>query len=349
MGQDRLRDQLKGFSYLKVFYCLISLSALNIGTMLTLTKKLVVVAFTTALLLAAGELFARYALGLGTPPLSLQDSQIEYMFKPNQDVYRFGNRFVTNAYGMRSGAFTANREGKELRIMVFGDSVINGGNVLDQEDLATSIVQKTLAERMNRRVVTGNISAGSWGPGNWLGYARKFGFFDADIVVLVVSSHDYADAPTFTSLNRYHHPTKAPISALAEALDRYGIRFLLRIAGYETVPQAKHIAVPTSDQISQSMKDLRTFLDLAKLSADNLLVFQHWERNEVIDEVATTGNAQIRQLVESMGLTATQLYPYFKQSLRDAQHPFNDRIHPSQRGHQLIAKAILDNLPDSAL
>lgn len=53
-------------------------------------------------LMATGEIFARYYLGLGTPPLSIRHPKIEYMYKPNQDGYRFGNHFIFNQYGMRS-------------------------------------------------------------------------------------------------------------------------------------------------------------------------------------------------------------------------------------------------------
>jgi hypothetical protein len=41
-------------------------------------------------LLVAGELFARFYLGLGDPPLSEADSKIEYLFKPDQDCHRRG-------------------------------------------------------------------------------------------------------------------------------------------------------------------------------------------------------------------------------------------------------------------
>lgn len=76
-----------------------------------------------------GELFARFYLGLGDPPLSVAHPTIEYMFKPNQDVYRFGNRQLYNRYGMRSPYFDREKSDDELRILVIGDSVVNGGKI----------------------------------------------------------------------------------------------------------------------------------------------------------------------------------------------------------------------------
>ena len=45
---------------------------------------------------------------------------------------------------MRSEPFSQKKSGNELRIMVFGDSVVNGGNLIDQEQLATSILKNKL-------------------------------------------------------------------------------------------------------------------------------------------------------------------------------------------------------------
>lgn len=76
-----------------------------------------------ALMGIAGELFARFALDLGTPPLWVTNDRVEYMFRPNQDLHRFGNRIKINAYGMRSEELPLDDTDK---VLVFGDSVLNG-------------------------------------------------------------------------------------------------------------------------------------------------------------------------------------------------------------------------------
>lgn len=104
-------------------------------------------AILAVLTLVGGELFARWVLGLGTPPLSMTHPSIEYLYQPSQDVRRFGNRILINAYGMRSPDFPAHKQDPdERRIMVFGDSVLNGGAQTDHEALATSILSRQLAE-----------------------------------------------------------------------------------------------------------------------------------------------------------------------------------------------------------
>src|SRR5690348_14331043 len=59
-------------------------------------------ALAMILLLVVGELFARFYLGLGDPPLMQSDPEIEYLFKPDQDCRRFGKRIHYNHYSMRS-------------------------------------------------------------------------------------------------------------------------------------------------------------------------------------------------------------------------------------------------------
>ena len=183
--------------------------------------------FAVAAIFVSLELFARYGLGLGTPPLSVVHPTIEYLYKPDQDVYRFGNHFIVNHYGMRSRDFSAHKSDlAEYRVMVFGDSVVNGGNLTDHANLATTMLESRLSDRLKRPVIVGNISAGSWGPGNWLAYGKEYGFFDADCVILVISSHDAEDNPTFEPLNPNTHPTEKPLLALSEAVFRYLPRYL---------------------------------------------------------------------------------------------------------------------------
>ena len=74
--------------------------------------------------------------------------------------------------------------------MVIGDSVINGGSQTDQGQLATTLMQRELSIDMKRPVVVGNASAGGWEPINEAGYVTESGLFHADIVLLVLSSHD---------------------------------------------------------------------------------------------------------------------------------------------------------------
>ena len=309
-------------------------------------KQIILATITAMVVLAGGELIARYYFGLGTPPLSVAHPSIEYMFKPDQNVYRFGNHIIINHYGMRSPPF-AEHSADEFRIMVFGDSVLNGGSQTDHASLATTILQERLAEKTGQKVVVGNISAGSWGPGNWLAYVKEYGFFDANVVALIISSHDYADNPQFSPLDWRTHPTSRPACALSDGITRYLPRFLLR---FTMNSKSKATAIFTEkvaeDKVEIGLQDLKEFLVLAKKNSTFVLVLQHWETSEIERGEAGPGNERIREVCEAIGIYSVTLKKYFEQSIQNGNNPYRDNIHPNQIGQQLIAKALLENMPN---
>ena len=81
-------------------------------------------------------------------------------------------------------------------------------------------LKRDLTAKLNRSVVVGNISAGSWGPPNLYAYVNQHGLFDADFIIIVLGSEDYADALTFAPLG-YDKPTRKPMLALEEVMVRY--------------------------------------------------------------------------------------------------------------------------------
>lgn len=176
-----------------------------------------------ALLLLFGaiglEAFARHRWGLGHPLVMLADPDLEYVAAPNQRIVRRGNRIETNALGMRSSGFSAERSSpEEFRVLVLGDSVMFGGAQTDQAELATERLGPLLEARLGRPVAVGNASAGSWGPPNWLGWLRSRDLCDADVLVVVLSSHDAGDV---ISGNWTPPPPLNPLfPALEEALER---------------------------------------------------------------------------------------------------------------------------------
>ena len=297
-----------------------------------------------------GELFCRTILGLGNPPLSITHPTIEYLFKPKQNVWRFGNKIFINQYGMRSNPISPKKTSPtENRVMVFGDSVVNGGNLTDRQKLATTIIQNKLDRLQDNPVFVGNISAGSWGPGNWLAYAKEYGFFEADTIILVISSHDYADNPTFQPLNPHTHPQQKPILALTEAVTRYLPRYLPKIniakAKAKSQPniQAENNE-PSQDAIKQGLNDLKEFLLMAQKTGADVYVVQYWSQPEVNTGVVEKGHQEINQLVQSLNIPILQTYRAFKTAEQNGNSFFRDVIHPNDEGQKSLAKIILEIL-----
>src|SRR5690348_1694786 len=82
------------------------------------------------------EIFARYGLGLGNPPLVMIDSKMEYVFRPGS-YRRFNNYISYNSWSMRASEVPPEKSCDDFRVLVLGDSVVNGGALTDQNDLAS--------------------------------------------------------------------------------------------------------------------------------------------------------------------------------------------------------------------
>ena len=308
-----------------------------------LSKKLTIAILSVSSLAVVGELFCKYILGLGTPPLSITHPTIEYLFKPNQNVRRFDNRIIINQYGMRSDNFLSQKQStNDYRIMIFGDSVINGGNLTDHNNLATTIIQNKLQKSTDNPILVANISAGSWGPGNWLAYAKEYGFFGADRIILVISSHDYADNPSFKPLNPNTHPQKKPVFATQEAVTRYLPRFLSKIFEQINPPQEiDEIPKPNPEAIRQGLHDLEEFLSIAKNTNIDVSIIQYWDKAEVQTGNLQIGNQKIKQIAQKLDISVFQTGEIFQEAYQNREEPFRDNIHPNNKGQELLSEVML--------
>lgn len=185
------------------------------------------IAFVAIAGLGLAEVGARYGLGLGDPPVSVADAEIDYLFAPNQDCNRFGNRIVYNNLSMRCD-FDVDETCRTSRVYVVGDSIINGGGGTDHEKLATTLLQR---EFPNVQVC--NIGAGSWGPGNYAAYFRRHPGLRGGTLIVEVNSHDLWEDDPKESKGKcvgkdVAFPDRKPWCALWDGFDRCFMRWLRR-------------------------------------------------------------------------------------------------------------------------
>lgn len=162
--------------------------------------------FAVTVLLGSWEVVLRIR-GYHRLPVFVADERYEYMTAPNQDLHAGGVRFTTNDLGMRCAPVGAK---KRKRVLVVGDSVINGGLSSTQDSLATSIAERTTGAQVL------NCSAPSWGPDNAAAFIGTHGLFYADLVIAVFSSHDAFDRMTFEPIVGHHpaYPDHQPMFAV---------------------------------------------------------------------------------------------------------------------------------------
>lgn len=307
-------------------------------------------ALTLAGLLGA-ELVAHYVLQLGDPVLMQTHPTIEYLAQPSQDVMVFGVRHRINAFGMRSDeppAIVERADTPTLRVLVLGDSVINGGRRTNHNDLSTTNAQSILAERTGRPTWVGNASAGSWGPGNWLAYVDQYGTFNADAVAIVLAPHDISDTPTFNPEFAASLPTRRPSSAgivaFTEAWSRYAPA-VLRSDGNKPDPSdlsqpGPAVRAPDDPARIAGERDIATLLQ--RLSDAGVPTAMLYFPEADTDERHAGIEQRYRDLCDEADARFVDLSDVFLTDDPKTNPAYQDRMHPSAHGRDLLADAIAE-------
>ena len=271
------------------------------------------------------ELIARWGLGLGDPPISVPDAEIDYIFAPNQDCNRFGNRIVYNSVSMRSEHdIDAFPQPGRRRILLVGDSVVNGGVLTDQADLASTLLDEEL--RAKGQGDAWNISAGSWGPMNYAAYFKRHGTFGATDLVLEVNSHDlWEDDPKATGGANVGKdvaiPDHKPLLACWEGFDRYfmpRLRWWLGKAQVNTKVDVPHwgdsLALPSVKQ------NLEACAYLYSLPFERKFLVIHRTRQERLSGETPPGEEPFVTQAEDSGVKVLRLELDVDKDYRDSIH-----------------------------
>jgi lysophospholipase L1-like esterase len=309
--------------------------------------RLLILLAAVVVLLAGTELFSRYYLGLGDPPLSMADPDTGYISRPNQTCFRFGNTIHYNAYCMRSPDFPAHKsDPQEFRVMVLGNSIINGGAQTDQSQVCTSILQRALGDKLHRPVIVGNISAGGWGPLNEWPYVKTRGLFDADVVVIVLNSNNAASRfpagpvagvdPSF--------PDHKPCCATWEAVTRYLPRYL-PFLGPVGSNEGYHPAADDALATAQSSDALGNMIATARAHGAKAYVVLHWTLTELRQAAGEKSGWLPPRLqtirAASQGAGATGI---ISDDAGAAPTDYRDDIHPNANGQRHLAALMLEQI-----
>ena len=305
--------------------------------------KLVFALTLAALVLA--DLACRFVIGLGDPPLYETDPTMQYLLQPSKTYYRFHGKFSVNRYSMRADDFPAQKSSpNELRVLVVGDSVVYGGVRVDQHEIATEILKRDLEKSLGRPIVVANASAKGWGPPSELAYVRKFGIFNADVVILELSSHDYADVPTLVPVVGISpdFPNKKPLFALTDLLQTYLLpRYFQVGAAQVSVDKGFTTKAGSESEISECRAAERAFFTFARNRGAKVVLVQHLTQPEL------TGAYQPGYYA-NQAVALEEHVPYVDDAdeLRDkskrGENPFypGDPIHLNQWGQPVLAHAL---------
>ncbi len=302
------------------------------------TVLIVIIGILAALLLA--EVVARAVFGMGDPPLWMDDPETEYRAHPSKSYRRYGNRISYNSCSMRNPDFPHRKsDPNEVRIMVVGDSIVDGGATLDQDALATSLLEKRLAQSLQRPVIVGNIASRGWAPPHYCAYVRKFGLFDADLVVILINSGDYDQVPAFRRRRAKRKPLFALQDLWREGVRKYHIASDNRRFKPDEATHKKNIEI--------CLEALMEVIEIARAKGADVLMAQHLWRSEVTGE-REIGHHEILRVAREMGIEPVQLGDGFAQTISEGSELYlKDGRHPNELGHERIADILYDPIHEA--
>ncbi|MBD2255968.1 SGNH/GDSL hydrolase family protein [Pseudanabaena sp. FACHB-2040] len=288
-------------------------------------------------LVGLAEVFLRWRYGLGSPPLYVADTRMGYRLAPGQRIRRFGNRIEVNAFSMRGGAIHPQRPDNTLRVLMLGDSIINGGWWTDQADLISQLVQTQLRQVLGgqfAQVEVLNASANSWGPRHELGYVARFGLFESQVVLVVLNTDDlFAIAPTSIQVGRDRsYPRRRPPLALVEALTR--------LQKPRPLPELEILQQQGGDRVGSNLEALRQINLRAAESHSRLLLAMTPLRRELEEgprDYEVIARQRLLTFTQAEQVPYLDFLPLFQQSSSFADL-YRDHIHLSTQGNQLVSQ-----------
>ncbi len=307
----------------------------------------------------AVELGLRWVLGLGTPPLYVGDEKTGYRLEPDQKIRRFGNRIQINEFSMRGGELA--ESGTTLRVLVLGDSIVNGNWWTDQDDTLPERIRFRLRKGLPPRVFDGlvkqegepgsagrsrplevlNVSANSWGPRNELGYLEQFGVFNSQALVLVINTDDlFSKPPTSVPVGLDpNYPDQSPGLAWVELIQM--------VLPTKRDPILNDIEREDGDVIAKNLRAIAQIQAIALANQMAFMVVITPLKREVVPNTQRDYERKARErlenLMQDLQIPLVDILEEFR-AVGDPDSLFRDNIHLSIDGNERVAEAIAQRL-----
>jgi len=308
-------------------------------------SKAWIIAISGVIALVLLEVVCRFGIGLGDPPLYQADAQMEYLLQPSKTYSRFHDRFSVNRYGMRADDFPPKKSSPdEFRVIVVGDSIVYGGVRVDQSEIDTEILKRDLQHDQTGPVVVGNASAKSWGPPNELAYLKRYGTLGADVVILELSSHDYADSPTFVPVVGISadYPDKKPPFALTDLLETYILPRYLHIGRTPAgIDKTMINASASQEDIAECREAERDFFRFVRSQNAKVALVQHLSLPELKGGYQP-GYYANQQVAKEENVPFVDDSAELQAQLKSSKSPFykGDPLHLSAEGQPILAHTL---------
>lgn len=274
--------------------------------------------------------------GFGNPLIYKADQEIGYLLAPNQQVRRMGNRIKINQYSMRGDDLEATKSSDSLRIMLLGDSVANGGWWTDQPMTISAQMERQLSQN-DRNIQVLNASANSWGPRNQWAYLRRFGTFEARVIVLLINTDDlFALPPSTVKVGKdVFYPDRKPPLALSEL--------------YQRLWSGVQVSDPkeSGDRVGKNLAAIGAIKSIAAQNGADLIIAITPLLREVDNsdwrDYERKARARLEAFAQEEQIKLIDFLPFF-QTEDSPSTLYRDHIHLSSKGNEIVSKTIVESL-----
>jgi len=289
------------------------------------------------------ELFLRIKCGFGNPLIYIADPEIGYLLAPNQFTKRNGNLIYINSYSMRSGDIIEGKNKDIFRIMLLGDSIVNGGWWTAQENTLSSLLEQAISlNKLNHnKIEVLNVSANSWGARNELAYLEKYGTFSSVVLILVLNTDDlFSFAPSSIQVGKaLNYPDKKPLLALEE--------FLKKVLPLPLHPDLINIPKEKGDVVGFNLNAVKNIYEIATENDMDFFLALTPLKREVLPPFSKDYEVKARErlnnFVEELNINYTDFLALF-QDYSNPENLYHDHIHLSHEGNQLLVNYWQENI-----
>jgi len=258
-------------------------------------------------------------------------------------------RGTSNELGYRGPTYPETREPGTMRIVVIGDSIVEGIGIDDYEELFSAKVERALRESGIPAQVF-NFGVSGYNTQQEVETLKDKALrFDPDLVLLAyclndTSSPDYwILKPLLSEANQKEHLHRSD-SIAARYLIKSALYRLLRFHVFASSSDEKQALTvkqfATGDTVEQYIMELSALSNANGFDAI-VVVFPHFTDRTFENYAFSEGHEFVRKIVEKQDLLLLDLLPAYQTCRRNSNAPLHrDNLHPNALGHTCAANAI---------
>ena len=297
-----------------------------------------------AVLLVAGAEIGLRIYGFRDAILYVQDYEVGYYPKANQRVRNPGRVIEINEHGMRAPSLSAKKEPGKFRILMLGDSTLAGTKVSNHELYSSLLQDKLNAAAGKQMFEVMNMGVNAWGARHEYAFVKKFGSFEADLVIICGPVHNCYRWPyaleSLPFMPEGHPPRLALEQVAYQLLWQYRTRCLgpHPATQPDAAPLEGEKGIEAWGQMTELLQSQGTEVIAEMLPTSRLtmgLIKEEPHSEELITMIAAR--------LGKTGAKAHMAGPIFK-GAGDLKEIYHDRIHFSHAGHRLYADYLFEQV-----